>query len=600
MLALAMADDGGVPNVADDFQMDGGGRGAPIRSKPRDYDDPYVLNPNERFTGSERLNIYIEFEFVPVPDGPLSGETVGETTCLNACQGPPPDHATHRACDRLCDRPCDRKHDMVLTYGALEQEQEGINTLGRTVREMVAASNNRGMPVVMDDFAVLDAIGVPFDYVRNKLKPVEIKQPGHLWQEGSYPPCHQTVLTYKSLQFDVRASVFVEYEQFSGPADRPTGSSFQTFARRGPFVIGRFRGIDPSPRGVGSDICLCEKPTTVGQIDEPFIKLGDGYAVFPTDLYGDVGGALDWFDKHGLDLQVRGENLSYATLDLAADQQVEISLPPGTFLFSQDAMTQPGMVVGSIRTTFSFMAGLNPSFAPQRFRFACLDMKKKQPTTATRFVPMPAADPVLVLLARQTAGSRFQGPWDQVRIWIYTNEAKYDEIGRILLPNVSRGTYLQCLREVAEFSARRRGGQPWGSLIEPSVLLDANGDERALAWGAASLTAEQLKATLAYARSAALPSDFDEDWATTCSSLIAAFSVRKEADAHALARVLAERWVPAGARSSVAASGGFDGLIWMATARGTEHGRWAREFLRTHAPAASEVAEGILSDSVVR
>ncbi len=596
-LATVSLDDPVIPDLAEDFMSSTYGFGTSIESQPRPYDGPSVLNPDVRFQGSERLTLRVNFEFVPVPDGPLSGKTIAETVCLNACQGPPPDHATHRECDRLCDRPCDRDHTISVANGPLEQDQMGINELGKSVRDLVKASNNRGMPMVMDDFAVLDAIAVPFDFLRKNNQPVTWN-PGHLNPEGVYQPCHQTTLRYKSLQYDVRATVEVRFMLFRGSAEAPEYAEYKNFVTRGPFTVGRVRGINPNPTGTGATICACEKTGDIGQWRDPILKVGDDYVVLPTDAHKNRNSVTALFRKHDAQITVAGQNLNYGTLEATGSSEMEVNFPAGTFLQCLDDATQNGMIVDTVRTTFAFQANKNPFLAaPTRFRFACLNMNKKEPTPSTRFVPMPARDSRLVLLAQEIQESRFRGPWDQARVWLYTDEPTYAKLGGVLLPNVSKATYLQCLREVADYAPRRRNGSEWGTLITPDILFDANGDERALQWGARQIPENRLAEFLKFAKEGSLPDEFDEGSVRTYRALIAEFGMRKAPAAQELAKVVAERWVPAVARSEFAKQNGFDGLLWMALQAETSNGKWARTFLNAHAPEIGTVAEEVLAET---
>lgn len=597
LLLAALADDPVIPDLDTDFQINTDGAGQPIYSQPRPYDGPSVLNPNERFQGSERLTLRVFFEFVPVPDGPLSGKTIAETVCLNACQGPPPDHAKHADCDRLCDRPCDREHKISVANGPLERDQAGINDLGKSMRDLVKASNNRGMPMVMNDFAALDAVSMPFEYLRNHSNMIEWN-PGHLSPEGVYQPCHQTTLRYKSLQYDILATVEVRYTLFRGGPESPSYAEHKVFANRGPFTIGRVRGINPNASGEGVTICACEKTGDIGLWKDPIIKVGEDYAIVPTDAHKNRNSVAALFRKYDAQITVAGQNLNYGTLEATGSEEMQVNFPAGTFLQCLDDATQNGMIVDTVRTTFAFQVNNNPFMvAPTRFRFACLNMNKKEPTPSTRFVPMPARDSKLVLLAQEIQESRFRGPWDQARVWLYTDEPTYAKLGDVLLPNVSKATYLQCLREVADYAPRRRNGSEWGTLITPDILFDANGDERALQWGARQIPESRLAEFLKFAKEGALPDEFDEDSQETCRALIAEFGMRKQPAAQELAKVVAERWVPAAARAEFAEQNGFDGLLWIALQADTANGKWARSFLNAHAPETGAVAEEMLAES---
>lgn len=596
LLAAVVFDDPEIPDLSTDFQVKSEGGAQPIHSRPRPYDGPSVLNPNERFQGSERLTLRVFFEFVPVQDGPLSGKTIAETVCLNACQGPPPDHASHKDCDRLCDRPCDREHKISVANGPLERDHAGINELGRSMRDLVKASNNRGMPMEMNDFAALDAVSVPFEYLRNNSNMIEWN-PGHLSPEGVYQPCHQTTLRYKSLQYDIQATIEVRYSLFKGNPDAPDYAEHATFATRGPITIGRVRGINPNPTGEGVTVCACEKTGDIGLWKDPIIKVGEDYAIVPTDAHKNRNSVAALFRKYDAQITVAGQNLNYGTLEATGASEMDVNFPAGTFLQCLDDATQNGMIVDTIRTTFSFQLNQNPVATPTRFRFACLNMNKKEPTPSTRFVPMPARDSKLVLLAQEIQESRFRGPWDQARVWLYTDEPTYEKLGDVLLPNVSMSTYLQCLREVADFAPRRRNGSAWGTLITPDILFDANGDQRALAWGAQQIPENRLAEFLKFAKEGSLPDEFDEDSLKTCRALIAEFGMRKQPAAQELAKVVAERWVPAAARAEFAKQNGFDGLLWLALQSETANGKWARTFLTANAPEVAAVADEILAES---
>lgn len=159
-----------------------------------------------------------------------------------------------------------------------------------------------------------------------------------------------------------------------------------------------------------------------------------------------------------------------------------------------------------IHLDFGPFATIDPSYVlAGEFRTHCMNMDQKEPAAGVRYRPYRSDDPVLQGLSELTAGSRFRGPWDQARLWIYTNKAGIDSINKRIFPEISAAQYLTSLRQVAELGGLEPKDYANKELFQPKLLAGSGMTPQTLGWGFANLERTQAKELAAWL--AAMPSE---------------------------------------------------------------------------------------------
>ncbi|MCW5938346.1 MAG: hypothetical protein KF884_07655 [Fimbriimonadaceae bacterium] len=163
-------------------------------------------------------------------------------------------------------------------------------------------------------------------------------------------------------------------------------------------------------------------------------------------------------------------------------------------------------------------------------RTLCLNMRKPSPRPGKPFFLSMPRDPGTLRLARLTRDARFGGPWDQVRLWLYTDRASMDEMGKILIPGPSPRVYLRELHTLVKERLIDLDPKADAKIVDDRLLVAAYPDEEALEWYVSWKLQHQQAATLKFVRSAgkALAEHFKEgkpeDAAAGAMALVAALA----------------------------------------------------------------------------
>lgn len=147
--------------------------------------------------------------------------------------------------------------------------------------------------------------------------------------------------------------------------------------------------------------------------------------------------------------------------------KMDFDAPPGTIWLPSDKRYQSMMtgVQFNYRPALDLMAmigrgGMQDSGS---IRVLCMNMDKLEPAKGVKYFPYRPSDPVFATLAQNMNDSRFRGPWDQARLWIYADKATIERVNEKLAGGVSSAGYLMALADV-----------DWAGGLDERLLKDAH------------------------------------------------------------------------------------------------------------------------------
>jgi len=482
-------------------------------------------------------------------------------TCGNQCQGPPPTHKTHEECDRFCDAPCETTHKFEgLAHGgfsgwALDQVSQPFT---EAFSEAATLFKKRGMPVDenMDWLTHMrdEYISRANDKATNEKFVFEPKHIGRT----PYAPCLTGKFTVTSRNERVMANIMkdlvfqdVVNGEYATVYEMPMGEDVQIPVSQGSDAIS----------GVTTETtirCLCGSEETALMEDQPALQLGNNWRTIPISNPSAGFETIARNMKRG-DTQISafGESMNGCTFEISGDPMAQLYLPAGTLLVPNDRNAQVMMLMEDYNS--SLVASLFP--APKLVRAACTEIGKDEPSPKTKFAIASANDGNLNRLADYTAKSRFRGPWDQARIWMYTDAATFSEIEKKLNPMVTKSTYLLELDRVLKGGISADKRKKLNANISLDMIADfrcgISGLTRALPilWSKDSKKLMESAPTFA----ANWMKESETPGPEMVISLVHFLGIKKQPEARAAARkVLAS--VPANLRSKIASLGGLEAI----------------------------------------
>jgi hypothetical protein len=159
----------------------------------------------------------------------------------------------------------------------------------------------------------------------------------------------------------------------------------------------------------------------------------------------------------------------------------EVNFPAGTVWVPTDSAYQ-SMTTGvdfGLSLAFSdvFASVVGGKSQAKGMRVICMNMEKKEPAKGVKYFPYRPSDPVIPMLAKRMNASNFRGPWDQARLWIYTDRATIDQVNKKLVGGVSSAGYLMALADVGWAGGLDEKMLKDAKFVKPEFLLAAGAPE---------------------------------------------------------------------------------------------------------------------------
>ncbi|MEI8281784.1 MAG: hypothetical protein WCG75_05210 [Armatimonadota bacterium] len=410
------------------------------------FEGPVPENADVKIAKGGRAYARINVEFYVQQYG--AGTEIWKSECGNICQGPPPAHASHENCDRFCDRPCEATHHFegLAHEGFFGWSLPSVeHPFTEAFADAAKMFKNRGL-AVDDNMDWLTEIRDDYISKANGKadKEMFVYDPKHMGQDP-YEPCLAGSFSVSALPERVVAVVkkdlvFEEKQgtQFKIVAEVQMGNDALIPVTSGSsgLAIGiKYFGIR----------CLCGTQTSMRYEGLPGIGIGSKWRSFPISSpssgYDALAKNMTWGMVH---VTSQGESMNNCLISVSGDPMARVHIPAGTMMVPDDKKAQVMMLLDDYDSSLS--AG--PGGLATQVRTACTEMTKAEPSPNTKFAIASPNDGNLSRLAEFTKKSRFRGPWDQVRVWIYTEGATYAEMEKKLVPMVSKPTYLMELDRV--------------------------------------------------------------------------------------------------------------------------------------------------------
>jgi hypothetical protein len=519
-----------------------------------------------------------------------------DLSCTNWCQGKK--HLLHEQCDLSCDVACEYRHRGTLwpTYYYVVTEPPMANVFTQfgvpgDVRQLVEdVREATRQSIRYREYCSDPKNSVPFDFRHWNKKPCS-----H-WNKYHDEKLFIADVTYSLKRVNTM----------------PDGSRVET---KGPSKTEKVEVSAPVP-GTFKD---AEKPRIACACS--IVETSDDYGLLLDDG-GQPTGVACVHDGHtellggqqviGLGLTFVGQDMNDFTVSVTNKPPGcdRLTIPAGFEFVCADGSAQDVLQVRDVTIEFAegsnvgYLASIDPSRdfvgwlrAQAETRTLCLDIAKREPSPAKKYFLAMPRDPGTLRLARMTRDSRFTGPWDQVRLWIYTDRASLDEIGKVLVPGPSPRMYLRELHTLAKERLIRLDPKEDAKIVDDRLLTAFGPDPEALQWFVAWKLRHQPDSTLRFVRSSgkALAAHFkDEDPAEAAATVMglaaAVSSLGGDAGTAAVLDMLADKALAphAAALASSPASGSF----LAALARTTDPALAGRllDFVEAQKPAGRTVA----------
>jgi len=446
--------------------------------------------------------------------------TINMGDCHNVCKGGK--HAKHADCDLSCDEACPtrtegKRHAFKQPFTRFEDSNEAFDGPPKVANRIQIGNHFSAMrlpslvntnfmaPGASFDFGFRESIGS-----RGEGAQAVIGENVFLFLEHwNTTPCSKATVTCQTLTYRVRIDYMLFYAKQNpetkviNTVDGPTGTLFM-----------KLTVVDPNTKTLGEPVeeCKCEKKQGDAPVEHGYIPGTplEGYATVETDGKKRIMTGGDVLASIG---SIEVPSMNEAIFTPASWLTSTYVFPAGWQLESesgkvQDVQLQDDLIIKPNMAGQRIYVSLRPSrpslpfLEPITVRTLCLEMDQPEPRKGEKFRLVPPDNPALTKLAQITKGSRFRGPWDQMRLWIATDYATLDQIGKKLIPAPGGETYLRELWNCVQAGAVELESSKLVQMAQPSLLLGGdNVSADAAAWLVQYRMNKSPKDMVAYLRS---------------------------------------------------------------------------------------------------
>lgn len=501
--------------------------------------------------------------------------------CNRTCLGKK--HASHDECDDSCDRLCSVRNHRFSFSGHTDY-------LGAAMSQAEADADDLVRLTGADPWAANWTSFITKSLSNAKRMSERVRS--YVVPCWNTKPCNHSTRYYgvRKYVFRVMGSVYEDGYYMSGGVKTPYPRRFIGQHAR---VVANVWLPETDPFATAyTPFCKC-KPA---KIEKPKPRED-----WPEEIFDDFwfengrGEIIGGYPMDGVKVRIVGSDLNriHLIVENGTPEEVIFVAGGGTLLDSSDDATQDMVILVTTRIK------VGPGETKEGdARAGCVEMNKREPTSATTYSVHPEGNPTLRDLAAITQAERFRGPHDQARVWIVTDHCPFSEIGKHLLPGPSAGSYLNALYDVSRADGIDILDKAYAPCLEANLLAGTTAKPDAVRWLVQTLDERDPKALVRFAEDkcpemAAKFADKIDDidvahLATLAKTLVSCDS--KEGRLAGLMVLL--KAVPAGKREAVIKKGGLDQLLIPIAMGDSEEQEKTLEVVDVyaHKPAQGDVA----------
>ncbi|MGE0000756.1 MAG: hypothetical protein AB7F50_03190 [Fimbriimonadaceae bacterium] len=512
---------------------------------------------------SDTVDTVVEVTWKWTPGVRFADSYHSTLVCDNSCKGNK--HFLHDQCDLSCDVECETVHEgsippSVSLHSPIGELVDKATTFGVVDAGPLMRNVRYGtkQKIDLDTFATDPANALPF-----KLK------------HWNRQPCSYRRKAFADQKFD--CAIEYAFKRFTKLAD---GSEVVT---EGPKLTQHMSVLVPVPNSIvdKDPVVACACSIVSNGDDEYGLMLDEsGKETGVACVSNGTATLLDGQQLATMGLAFQGEDMNTFTVTVANKPPDcdKLVIPAGFEFICADGSAQDTLLAKDFE--FTFVAGSSTGvqaprgpfdFLAAEARTLCLNIKRREPSPAKKYTLSMPRHPGTVRLARMSNEARFFGPWDQVRLWIFTDRASLDEIGKVLIPGPSASMYLRELHTLVQERLIELDPKADAKIMDSKLLTALNPETEALEWFVGWKMRHDRAGTLKFVRSAgkAMAAHFEgrspQDAAVGLANLVAALARTGDDGTAAALDMLADKAL-APHMAATTAEPGF-GQLLMALAR---------------------------------
>ncbi|MCH8274986.1 MAG: hypothetical protein IH851_09370 [Armatimonadetes bacterium] len=414
--------------------------------------------------------------------------------CVLACQGKK--HLAHQQCDLTCDKACTTLHTITLkpiVWGRRNEFSEdlvkkiytksGDIKADRLRLRMIGHWGDDAMKNAADSFRKGD--------LRKKM--TYNYKSGH-WNEK---PCSSSSRVFKYRIWEVRVKWTVTFRDGTSISGDSLMSTLEIPEHKyfpGNEIV-QCKCAIAQRYGMAPSGSMIELRGTVEEDPGNNTTNPGGVFIDPKGMGEYAFATGDDYEVYNVKFECQDLNTFTISAMNPTWDSVIFAVLPGTQLESADSGYQDMQSITRVEFVLSGMSSISVSVPvsgpampienetePFKGRVACLNMDKKEPRPGIEYTPTISTDSRLTQLAYYAAAQRFRGPWDQARLWIYTDAATRDEINKRLFPPITEGRYLQGLYDLHRVAMGDMEDVRYRQCMDPALLIGQSAPKEATAW----------------------------------------------------------------------------------------------------------------------
>lgn len=460
-----------------------------------------VRNPDTGRNETVQQWLHTEMSYQLVPTS--SVEVIALITCTAGCDAEP-NHGDHSACEPSCDSGCTRIHRIVAAGHMDTDTDEKQQQFADSMRSLDLTADFYADTVGKGKLPIADLREQNQNLVNQIAEHAEVQRTivfPHLGA-GQRDPCWEAEGVANRRKWTLRCELKVIKNTRAEGGARVTRE--EVGART--VDVASFWFVSDTLASAGWALgCACApfelpaKPSSTGEI---FIHEGTRVRrLFRLPEFGYKSSATNkefiesqqTQQKAKCFLKAKGVDLNTVGLEAKNDtgKEVTLQIVPGMVFVPRNPRTQV-MIVGVGQVVL-----LKPGETRViTVRVLCAEKEKDEPDENDEFLLANPNDNAIATVCGFMNKSRFRGPWDQARVWIFSDQAPLSEINKRLIPGCSKGRYLNNLFDLARSGSIDMEAPATRKLMDPTLLTESGSRLDAVEWFIAAVASQGQQAII--------------------------------------------------------------------------------------------------------